>query len=140
MSVMTSNGSVVNYVVPKFIYNSNTFIPQFPSKGKVPVDKQSATRQDSISSSGLRQSITERIDRVLTLDFQTIPESDVADWDSFISWVLAAGQFDYYPDASLTSHNTYQVVDTDLGPEWVAYLTYKLTLNMRRVVAAQIGS
>lgn len=128
------------WIVPKFIYNSNTFIPTYPPKGKVPVDKQSATRHDSITSSGLRQSVLERIDRVLTLEFQFIPESELSSWDAFIGWVLAGGQFQYYPDSTLTSNNVYQVVDTDLGPEWVSPQMYKLTMNLRRVVTAQIGS
>jgi len=129
-----------SWIVPKFHYNGNDFIPTYPPKGKVSVDKQSATRSDSISSSGLRQSVTERIDRVLTLEFPSIPEGDLTNWDAFISWILAAGQFDYYPDSTLSSSNTYQVVDTDLGPEWVGYMLYKITLNLRRVVSAQIGS
>jgi hypothetical protein len=129
-----------SWITPKFHYNGNNFIPTYPPTGKVAVDKQSAVRSDSISSSGLRQSITERIDRVLTLEFPVIPEEDLNDWDAFISWILAAGQFDYYPDSSSGSHNTYQVVDTDLGPERVGYQLYKITLNLRRVVSAQIGS
>lgn len=130
----------MSFVTAKFVYNGNTFIPTWPPKGKVPVDKQSATRSDSLTSSGLRQSVTERVDRVLTLDFPAIPESDLTSWDAFIAWAIAAGQFDYYPDSTLSAHNTYQLVNTDLGPEWINYQLYKITLNLRRVVTAQIGS
>ena len=128
------------WVTAKFVYNGNTFIPTYPPSGKVPNDKQSAVRHDSITTSGLRQSVLERIDRVLTLEFKTIPDSDLSNWDAFIGWALAGGQFDYYPDSTLSSHNTYQVTDMDLGPEWVSPYFYKLTMNLRRVVTAQIGS
>lgn len=129
-----------SWIVPKFHYNGTDFTPVYPPVGKVPVDKQHAERTDSVSSSGLRQSITERIERVLTLDFPAIPESDLNNWDAFITWILGAGQFDYYPDSGSSSHNTYQVVDTDLGPERIGYQLYKITLNLRRVVSAQVGS
>jgi len=127
-------------VLAKFVYNSNTFTPTYPPKGKVPVDGQAAVRSDSITTSGLRQSVLSRIDRTLTLEFPNIPESDLSDWDAFIGWILAGNQFQYYPDASLTNNNYYQVVDTELRPEWTSIQNYKLTLNLRRVVSAQIGS
>jgi hypothetical protein len=127
-------------ILAKIIYNGNTFIPAYPPKGKVPVDKQDATRHDSITTSGLRQSITERVDRIVTLDFPFVPESDVTNWDAFVSWAIVGGQFQYYPDSTLSSNNTYQVVDTQLGPEFVSPGFYKFSMNLRRVVTAQIGS
>lgn len=128
------------WITPKFVYNGNTFIPTYPAKGKVPVDGQRAERTDSTTTSGLRQSVTERIDRIVTLEFPSIPESDLTSWDAFIGWALAAGQFQYYPDHTLSSNNTYQLEDTEAVPEWVNYQLYKLTLRLRRVVSAQIGS
>lgn len=128
------------WVQAKFVYNGNTFIPTYAPKGKVPVDGQAAIRHDSITTSGLRQSVLERIDRVLTLNFEFIPESELSSWDAFIGWILAGNQFQYYPDSTLTNNNYYQVVDTDLRPEFVCKETYKLSMNLRRVVTAQIGS
>jgi hypothetical protein len=128
------------WIVPKFVFNSTTFVPTYPPKGKVPLDGQRAERHDSLTSSGLRQSVTERIDRVLTLNFPNIPESDLSSWDTFLSWALAAGQFQYYPDSTQMSFYTYQLEDTEGVPEWVGFQLYKLTIRLRRVVAAQIGS
>lgn len=204
-----------SWLTPKITYNGTSFIPVYPPKAKIPIDGQRASRHDSITTSGVQQSINERIDRVNTFDFPNIPESELPGWDAFLSWALAGNQWQYTPDSSTsaivftaaanasagstvytgtvpggvsggqvgkmiaiagfvtTANNgnfmctasdaTHVTVDNAAGvaethaatgsvgffyyltnmdgiPKWVAFQTYQLILNARRVLRKQIGS
>ena len=127
-------------VTPKLSYNGTDFLPTYANRHKIPIDNQHAIRHDSITTSGLQQSVLERIDRVLTLDFENIPESDLSGWDAFLSLALAGNQFQYYPDSTMGANEYYYLVDMDGAIEWVSFENYKLSLKLRRVITAEIGS
>jgi hypothetical protein len=130
-----------NGIVPLFVYNSTNFTPTYAPTGKIPIDTQRAERHDSITTSGLQQSVTERIDRVLTLTFKNIPESDLIAWDEFIAWAIQGQQFTYAPDSTEPgTYNTYYLVNMDVPFKWVSFQNYSTTLNLRRVLTAEIGS
>lgn len=129
-----------NGIVPQFVYNSATLSPTYAPTKKIPIDNQEAIRHDSITTSGLQQSVLERIDRVLTLNFENVPESDLSYWDAFLSWALAGNQFQYYPDNTTGANNWYYLKDMRGGFEHVSFQMYKITLNLRRVLTAEIGS
>src|SRR5580765_5853190 len=73
-------------------------------------DELEAVRNDSITLSGLRQSMYYRTDEFkhLILKYVDIP-SEMDDWKAFILYALQGGSFLYYPDAT----------DTGTYDEWL---------------------
>ena len=133
----------MSWIVPTFSYNGNTWTPTYPAKGKQPIATlgQEAVRHDSITSSGLQQSITERVDRVFDLDFVMVPQSDLADWDAFISWAILGNQFQYAPDSTdLSTYVTCYLTSTSVPYKWVDFQLFSISLKLRVVVTAEIGS
>src|ERR1019366_2559503 len=87
-----------------FIYNAGAgnvqFTPTYPPIGKQPNDGLAATRHDSITSSGIKQAVLERIDDVTTLTFPYVPQTDLAAWKAMMTWLLAGNVFAYRPNAN----------------------------------------
>lgn len=133
----------MSWITPTFTYNGNNFTPTYPAKGKQPIATlgQSATRHDSITTSGLQQSVTERVDRVFDLDFSEVPDTDLAGWDAFISWAILGNQFQYAPDSTdLATHVICYLVSTDMPYKYVDYKLFAVNMQCRVVVAAEVGS
>jgi hypothetical protein len=126
-------------IQPKIIYDPGTgavtLTPTWPAKGKIPVDGMNATRTDSITSDGHRQTVVERIDAVNTLTFPYIPATDLAAWRTFLGFALAGGSFDYYPDNTSGTHTTYELSDQSWMPAFVTRDTFSMTLNLRKFVS-----
>jgi hypothetical protein len=123
-------------IVPKFAYNPGTgvidFIPSFPAVNKTPFGPRIATRHDSTTTSGLRQSVLERIDIMKILDFVTVPESDMSNWDAFFSYALGGGQFTYYPDSTDDLiYIDYSLEDVEWKPKRIAPGFYSFSMTMR---------
>lgn len=100
-----------------------------------------AQRNDSISLSGLKQSVSWRTDVFHNLQMEAVPIADLPAWRDFMTYALAGGEFSYYPDAALAGFTVYTLEDT----KWAlsrAYIGYaKFTLKFRKVVGAdQTGS
>jgi hypothetical protein len=94
-----------------------------------------ATRHDNIASSGVRESILERIDNFLEIDMQTVLSgSDVAAWNAFMQYALAGGQFNYYPDASQPSFTAYWLEGTTWKANYQAPGLYRFKVKFRQVV------
>lgn len=125
-------------IIPKFTYNNGsavTFAPVWPPTKKDPVGPLVATRHDSITSSGIKQSVTERIDFMQVLNFEYVPSSDLAAWSEFMIFALAGGKFTYYPDATDSStHSDYTIEDTTFDPKFICPGAYSLTMTMRLFV------
>jgi hypothetical protein len=123
--------------IPKFSYNPGTgtvnFIPTYANVQKPYLDDFEALRHDSISSSGIRQSMVERVDRVKPINFESVPWSDLPAWNSFLSYALLGGDFSYYPDSTATTFATWQIVDDKVSPQFVAIGLSKITFHMRQV-------
>lgn len=130
----------MSYPIPKFVYNPGmgdvTFIPTYPPVKKQPVNELDATRHDSITSSGIQQSVTERIDDIQSYDFETVPQADLASWYSFMSYALGGGLFYVYPDSTLTTNNGFYLKDMNWKPQWAFFQTFKFTINMRKAKPA----
>lgn len=125
-------------IVPKFAYNTGAgivdFTPTNPAVKKTPqgVGPLVASRHDSITTSGIKQSVFDRIDEFLELSFEDVPETDLASWKAFMSWALTGAQFTYYPDATdLLTYFDYTLENTDWRPKWKSWKNYAFTLNMR---------
>lgn len=94
-----------------------------------------ATRHDNISSSGVRESILERIDNFLEIEMQTVlTPADVANWNALMQYALQGGQFSFYPDASQTAFTNYWLEDTTWKAGYKAPGIYSFKLKFRQVV------
>lgn len=130
----------MSYPIPKFVYNPGggdiTLSPTYPPVNKEPVNALEAVRHDSITTSGIQQSVTERVDQVQHLEFKTVPQSDLAAWAAFMKWAVAGGLFYYYPDGTLTGNNGFLLIDTGWSPKRVFFQTYSFNIAMRQVLPA----
>lgn len=117
------------------------FVPSIPPIGKQPLDGLAATRHDSITSSGIKQAVLERIDDVTTLPFQFVPQADLAGWKAFMTYALAGGVFAYRPNSlDDTNWNEYTLDQQDWTPKWVCFGTFSFELQMRLWVGATVVS
>lgn len=124
---------------PKITYNPGTgpVTLQFqrPAR-KVPAYSYTAARHDNIASSGVRESVLERIDSFLTFEMEWVGiGSDVVAWNSFMLFALTGGQFSYYPDASQSAFTNYWLEDTDWTADFKAAGQYTFKLKFRQVVS-----
>jgi len=115
----------VPYIQCMLIYNRGSgnvyFTPTYPPTGKQPLDALAAIRHDSITSSGIKQSVLERLDDVMTLTFPVVPQSDLAAWKAFMTWALAGGVFAYRPNAAVnTVWGEYTTDSLDWNPKFVS--------------------
>jgi hypothetical protein len=58
---------------------------------------------------------------------------DVFNWQRFMFYALQGGSFAYYPDATLTAFQTWEVVDNVFKPAFASRGLSKFTVNMRLV-------
>ena len=128
-----------------FIYNTGSgdveFTPTYPPIGKQLNDGLAATRHDSFTSSGIKQSVLERIDDVMTLNFPFVPQSDLAAWKSFMEYALAGGVFAYRPNAADdTVWYEYTLDSMDWTPKFVCPGTFSFSLQCRLWVGATVVS
>ena len=128
------------------IYNTGiggdiVFIPTIPPIGKQPNDGLVATRHDSITSSGIKQQVLERLDDMMTLDFQFVPQSDLAAWKAFMTYALAGGVFAYRPNAvDDTVWGEYTVDSLDWTPKFVSPGWFSFSFLCRLWVGATVVS
>ncbi|HEV3278303.1 MAG TPA: hypothetical protein VG860_15905 [Terriglobia bacterium] len=123
---------------PQIIYNPGTgpvTVPfQRPAR-QLPAYDYKATRHDNIASSGVRESVLERVDSFLTFEMEWVGiGSDVATWNSFMTFALSGGQFSFYPDASLPAFTNYWLEDTDWVAAYKSPGQYTFKLKFRQVV------
>jgi hypothetical protein len=127
------------YIQCMFIYPAGSplanvyFTPTLPPVGKQPLDTLNAIRHDSITSSGIKQSVLERLDDVMTLTFSMVPESDLAAWKSFMTYALAGQIFAYRPNAADdTTWADYTLDSQGWTPKFIApgYFSFELQCRM----------
>lgn len=127
-------------IVPKIVYDPGsgpvTLTPTYPNVKKPQgADPLVATRHDSITSSGKKQSVTERVDTLIPVQFDIVPSSDMAAWAAFMGWALAGGVFTWYPDSTVSgTHTDYTLEDMAWQPTFVAKDTNSFKFTMRKVV------
>src|SRR5678815_3558769 len=97
-------------VVPKIVYDAGsgpvTLAFTFPPVEKAGADgagadEYSAIREDSVTESGLVQSVVHRIENFRTLNMTYVPDDDILDWAAFLQFSLQGFTFSYYPDSTL---------------------------------------
>ena len=101
---------------PKIVYNPGTgaaTLEFLRPPRRVPAYFQVAARRDNLSSSGVRESVVERVDNFLELEMEWVGiGADVQEWESFMDYALQGGPFEYYPDASIINFTSYVLEDT----------------------------
>ncbi|HXJ95013.1 MAG TPA: hypothetical protein VMT20_19405 [Terriglobia bacterium] len=124
---------------PQIVYNTGTgpTTLQFQRAPRnVPAYELKAMRHDNIASSGVRESIIERIDTFLSLEMEWVGiGSDVQAWSGFMNFALAGGQFAYYPDASHTAFTNYWLEDTNWTAGYKSPGQYTFKLKFRQAVS-----
>jgi IPT/TIG domain/Viral BACON domain len=129
----------------------------FPSSTEVdftpifsPVAKQpeyqwglEAKRADSITASGLKTSVCERIDQVTTVKFPYVALSDMPAWKAFESYALGGGTFFYRPNIGWsddTGFLTCAMISMDWTPKFKSFQAFSLDMKLRLVAEAYVGS
>ncbi len=97
---------------------------------------KTAVRHDNVSTSGVRESVLERIDQFAELSLGWIRTgADLANWTAFLDFALTGAPFAYYPDPSLTAYTNYVLEDTGARIEYKAAGLYSLKLKFRLLVS-----
>ena len=97
---------------------------------------KAAVRHDNISTSGIRESVLERIDQFTELTLDWIRGgTDYANWSAFLDFALTGAAFAYYPDASQTFYTNYVLEDTGARMDYKAAGVYSLKLKFRVLVS-----
>ncbi len=95
-----------------------------------------AARHDNVASSGVRESILQRIDNFLEFDMQfVLLGADVIAWNAFMQTALTGGQFAYYPDSSQSGFTNYWLEDTTWSAAYKAAGLYSFKMKFRQVVS-----
>jgi hypothetical protein len=121
---------------PKITYNNGTaqtLTFTYPPVAKPGVDDLEQQRTDSISLSGLKQSISVRTDDFFNLQMDFVPIADLPAWQQFMQYALTGVQFQYYPDASIGVFTTFTLEDTKWLPTRAFFGTAKFKLRFRKV-------
>jgi hypothetical protein len=123
---------------PQIIYNPGTgpvtLVFLYPPRN-LPAYDMRAVRHDNIASSGVRESILERIDNFLGLDMPWVAiAADVAAWAAFMLFALAGGQFQFFPDASQAAYTNYWLEDTNWRAAYRSPGYYSFKVLFRQVV------
>jgi hypothetical protein len=102
-------------------------------------DERKREGADSITQSGLKQSITFRIDTFRTVNMENVPMTDLANWRAFMDYALTGGQFDYYPDQTLAAFDTWTLEELDWPPKYNFFGYSKFSFKMRKLVVPTVG-
>jgi hypothetical protein len=121
------------FITPKIVYGSTTLSPAYAPIGKAMMDDREVLRHDSFSSSGIRQPVVERMDIIRPLQFDFVPWTDLPAWQDFIDYALLGGQFAYYPDATASAFQTFELMDTNFSPKFASFNLSKFSLKLRLV-------
>jgi hypothetical protein len=123
---------------PKIVYNPGsgaTTLTFQRGPRKVPAYFQVAARHDNIASSGVRESVVERVDNFVELEMEYVGiGADVQAWSSFIAYALQGGSFSFYPDASQSAFTNYWLEDTTWNAAYKAAGQYSFKVKLRTVV------
>ena len=89
---------------------------------------------DNLATSGFRERVFEASDMVISFTMPAmVVDGDLPDWCAFMTFALAGGQFDFYPNSALSDH--YHCVSEDEGfaPARVAPARYSASFRFQIV-------
>ena len=127
----------MSYPIPRIVYETDfgaiTLDFTYPDVQKPMTDPLQATRHDSITSSGLRQTMLERVDTLKNLELANIAWADLPALGEFMAFAVQGGSFQFYPDATQTAYQTWELLDDNFDPRFSARGLSKCTLKLRLV-------
>jgi hypothetical protein len=91
---------------------TNTLNFTYPPVEKPGIDDEEGVRVDSVTLSGLKQSMWYRTDIFRHVILKFVPMADLANWKSFFDYALQGGSFLYYPDSTLAVYDEWQMEDS----------------------------
>jgi len=101
------------FIIPKIVYpadsQTDTLNFTYPPTEKPGADDLDAQRVDSISLSGLKQSLWYRTDTFKHIQMENVPMEDLPAWTAFMSYAMQGGSFLYYEDASQSAFAEWQL-------------------------------
>jgi hypothetical protein len=130
------------YIQCMFIYNPGSgiveFVPTYPAISRAALGGGgAATRHDSLTSTGIKKSVLERIDTLNTLTFPFAPAGDMANWQAFMNYALAGGVFAYRPNAlDNTVWYEYTLDSMDWVPKLTSWQNHSFDIQCRLWVGA----
>lgn len=106
---------------------------------KVPNTTKVAVRHDSVSSAGVRESVCERVDEFLEFDMEWVAKGTEADaWSTFMDSALAGRPFDYYADATSSTHAAYILEDTEFAEAYKSAGQYNFHVKFRKMISGAV--
>ncbi len=122
---------------PKIVYDPGTgdvtLAFTYPDVQKPFADPLEAVRHDSITSSGLRQTMLERVDIIKNVQVDSIPWADLPNWQAFFTYAVRGGSFSYYPDSDSPDFQTWELTDDKFDPKFNLRGLSKLSFKLRLV-------
>lgn len=115
--------------------NQHTVLFQLPPTSK-PYRDREATRTDTLSTAGVKQSVWLRTDDFLDITMNYVEvEDDIQAFDDFMDFALQGNSFLYFPDAENDQDSTsYTLEDTSWKPQFACYRYFKFVLRFRKEV------
>lgn len=126
------------FPIPRIRYNDGSgsvdLVPTYPPTKKPYMDDLKAVRHDSFSSSGIRQSMLERVDTIKHVEMENIPWADLPTlWQPFMTFAIEGGQFEFFPDSTATAFATYELVEDQITPTFSSRGLSKISFTIRLV-------
>lgn len=121
---------------PKIVYTpaggtTQTLNFAYPPRQQ-PGYEKSAVRHDNVSTSGVRETVLERVDQFLEFTMEyVLAGADLGNWQAFLDFALTGAAFAYYPDSSQAAFTNYLLENTDAKAEYKAPGVYALSLKFR---------
>ena len=124
---------------PKIVYTPTGLSQQTLNFASPPTRQpavwKAAVRHDNVGTSGVRESVLERVDQFLEINMDWIRSgSDLAGWQAFLDHALSGATFDYFADASVASFVTCVLEDSEARLEFKAPGLWTLKMKFRKAV------
>jgi hypothetical protein len=119
-------------LTPKIVYGTTTLTFTYPPIKKPGANDLEATRNDSFSISGLKQSVYWTTSQFIDLQMDWVPQgADASAWLAFIKYALTGATFSYYPDATSGTSVTCTLDDTKWIPTRNFFGIDKFAIRLR---------
>ncbi len=113
---------------------AQTLTLTFPLR-QVPAYSKNAVRHDNVSTTGIRESVLERVENIQEVVLDYIPAVDVPAWQAFLDHALTGSPFAYYPDGAQPAYTNYLLEDTEALVAHKAVGVYSLRMKWREEVS-----
>lgn len=130
-SILVDNASVTG------AYNNQTLTFVYPPTSK-PIQNKQATRTDTYSTAGVRQTVVQRVNEVFPIQMKNILAGDDATaWQAFLDFAVDGSPFEFYPDeTNQLEHFTMFLSDTSSQLVFSSAGIYTFSGNLQKEITA----